>query len=108
MLNRHYPFSILLAALLLPVAPVRSQSSTSQLSASPNATTSAAAAQSSASALGASRRFLAQGKYDDALAALHDLEGNDPRIPGLSHEFGVAYYKKGDYLNAIPYLKKAR
>jgi tetratricopeptide (TPR) repeat protein len=106
--NGHYPFLILLAALLLSMPLARTQSSTSQLSPSPNATPNAAGAQSSASALAPSRTLLAQGKYNDALAALHDLEEKNPGVAGLSHEFGVAYYKKADYLNAIVYLKKAR
>jgi tetratricopeptide (TPR) repeat protein len=54
------------------------------------------------------RRLLQQGKYDDALAALHDIEAQHPATKGLSRELGVAYYKKGDYLNAITYLRKAR
>jgi tetratricopeptide (TPR) repeat protein len=53
-------------------------------------------------------RLLQQGKYDEALAALHDLETQGPALRGLSHELGVAYYKKGGYPNAITYLKKAR
>lgn len=102
------PFLILVSALLLSVPPARSQSAAGQLSPSVNATLSVAASQSSASALAASRALLAQGKYDDALAALHDLEGKYPGTPGLSHEFGIAYYKKADYVNAITNLKKAR
>jgi tetratricopeptide (TPR) repeat protein len=58
--------------------------------------------------LAASRTLLAQGKYDEALATLHDLEGKHSGLAGLAHEFGVAYYKKADYPNAIMYLKKAR
>ncbi len=109
MLNGHYRSLILLTALLLSLPQARSQSSTGrQLSPSPNATPSAATTQSSASALTAPRTLLAQGKYDDALAALHDLEGKYPGLAGLSHEFGVTYYKKADYPNAITYLKKAR
>jgi len=54
------------------------------------------------------RRFLQQGKYDDALAELHGVEAQHPATKGLSHELGLAYYKKGDYLNAVTYLKKAR
>ena len=103
-----YPFLILVAALLLSTSPARSQAAAGQLSPSVNATPSVAASQSSASALAASRALLAQGKYDDALAALHDLEGKYPGTPGLSHEFGIAYYKKADYVNAITNLKKAR
>jgi tetratricopeptide (TPR) repeat protein len=102
MLNGHYTFLIPLAAVLLSIPPARGQASPS------NAAPSAAAAQSPSSALAASRSLLAQGKYDDALAALHDLEATNPGTPGLSHEFGVAYYKKADYPNAITYLKKAR
>ena len=54
------------------------------------------------------RHLLQQGKYDDALAALHDIEAQHPATKGLPHELGVAYYKKGNYLKAINYLKKAR
>jgi tetratricopeptide (TPR) repeat protein len=54
------------------------------------------------------RRLLQQGKFDDALAALHEIEAKQPAAKGLAHEFGVAYYKKADYPNAITYLKKAR
>ena len=54
------------------------------------------------------RRLLQQGKYDAALIALHELEATHPAMKGLSHEFGLAYYKKSDYLNAIASLKKAQ
>ena len=54
------------------------------------------------------RHLLQQGKYDEALAALRDIEVQHPATKGLSHELGVAYYKKGDYLNAANYLKKSR
>src|SRR6266850_4189756 len=108
MLNGYHPFLIFLAALFASVPLARSQSSSGQLSPPPNATPSAGTTQSSASALTAPRTLLAQGKYDDALAALHDLERKYPGLAGLSHEFGVTYYKKADYPNAITYLKKAR
>src|SRR6267378_1486858 len=107
MLNSRYRSLILLAPLLLSVPAARSQSSTGRLSPS-NQTPSAPATQSSPSSLATARTFLAQGKYEDALAALHDLGEKYPGLAGLSHEFGVAYYKKADYPNAITYLKKAR
>jgi len=53
------------------------------------------------------RTLLQQGKFDDALSALHQLESTHPKMRGLSHELGAAYYKKGDYMNAIASLKKA-
>jgi tetratricopeptide (TPR) repeat protein len=54
------------------------------------------------------RRLLQQGKYDEALSALHELEEKHPAMKGLAHELGAAYYKKSDFVNAIVYLKKAR
>jgi tetratricopeptide (TPR) repeat protein len=53
-------------------------------------------------------RLLQQGKYDEAVAALHDLEKQHPAMRGLAHELGTVYYKKGEYLNAIASLKKAQ
>src|SRR6266404_7993098 len=52
-------------------------------------------------------QLLQQRKYDDALAVLRDIETKPPATKALSHELGLAYYKKGDYPNAITYLKKA-
>jgi tetratricopeptide (TPR) repeat protein len=54
------------------------------------------------------RRLLQRGKYDDAIAALHDIEEKHPATRGLSHELGIAYYRKGDYLSAVASLKKAQ
>lgn len=54
------------------------------------------------------RRLLQQGKYDEALALLKDLEVKSPATAALPRELGVAYYRKGDYLNAALYLKKAQ
>ncbi len=54
------------------------------------------------------RRLLQQGKYDEAISALHDLEAKHPGMRGLAHELGAAYYKSGNFVNAIFYLKKAR
>src|SRR5437764_6457789 len=67
-----------------------------------------AAPASSDAELAAARRLLQQGKYDEALAALHDLEAKHPGVPQLAHELGTAYYKKGNYMNAIAYFKKAQ
>jgi tetratricopeptide (TPR) repeat protein len=53
------------------------------------------------------RRLSQQGKYNEAITALHQLESAHPDLKGLSHELGAAYYKMGDYANAIAFLKKA-
>jgi len=53
------------------------------------------------------RRLLQQGKYDEAVAQLQDLAAKNPKVKGLSHELGIAYYKKGDYIKAIDSLNQA-
>ena len=53
------------------------------------------------------RHFTDQGKFDEALSALTEISKSDPATKNLPHEFGVTYYRKGDYLNAISWLQKA-
>jgi tetratricopeptide (TPR) repeat protein len=53
------------------------------------------------------RRLSQQGKYTEAITALHQLESSHPGLKGLSHELGAAYYKMGDFASAISFLKKA-
>ena len=53
------------------------------------------------------RKLLREGKFDDAIATLEDLQTKNPAMPGLAHELGLAYYKKADYLKAIAALQKA-
>jgi tetratricopeptide (TPR) repeat protein len=52
-------------------------------------------------------RLQEQGKFEEALAALNDISSADPRRKNLAHEFGITYYRKGDYVAAITYLKRA-
>jgi len=53
------------------------------------------------------RRLSMEGKHVEALTALRDLQTKSPGLKGIDHEFGVAYYKKGDYLQAATSFKKA-
>lgn len=53
------------------------------------------------------RHLAQQGKFDEAIAELEGLAAKQPAAKGLSHELGVVYYKKGDYLKAVARLKKA-
>ena len=52
-------------------------------------------------------RLTEQGKFDEALSALNEISKSDPAARNLSHEFGVTYYRKGDYRNAIASLQRA-
>jgi tetratricopeptide (TPR) repeat protein len=78
--------------------------------ATPNSPDSAGAesAQPSSPEFDAPRKLLREGRFDDAIAALEALQSKNPAMSGLSHELGVAYYKKGDYLKAIAALQKAQ
>jgi tetratricopeptide (TPR) repeat protein len=53
------------------------------------------------------RKLMQQGKMDEAIAQLQEIEARDPATKGLALELGTAYYKKSDFPKAIEYLKKA-
>lgn len=69
--------------------------------------TNSKAAQQSSPAFEQANRLLQQGKFDEALSQLQNLAERNPDLKGLAHEFGVAYYKKSDFIKAVEYLKKA-
>ncbi len=46
-------------------------------------------------------KLMQQGKFDEAIAELGKMQLESPPPPGLAHELGVAYYRKGDYYNAV-------
>jgi len=105
---------LLLVGLGSPLAFGQTQTAPKPNAPVPRSTGSAADAPAAAtgedpasSPFGTPRKLLREGKFDDAIATLEDLQTKNPAMPGLSHELGVAYYKKGDYLKAIAALKKA-
>jgi tetratricopeptide (TPR) repeat protein len=51
--------------------------------------------------------LLQLGKFQEAIAELQAMQSQTPPPKGLVHELGVAYYKKGDYANAISNFRKA-
>jgi len=59
------------------------------------------------SAFAAPRRLLQQGKNEEAITQLQQMEAVNPAMKGLAHELGVAYYKSGDYVKAIDAFRKA-
>jgi tetratricopeptide (TPR) repeat protein len=52
-------------------------------------------------------RLTERGKFDEALAALNDISNSTSKTKDLAHEFGVVYYRKGDYVNAIHSFNRA-
>jgi tetratricopeptide (TPR) repeat protein len=61
----------------------------------------------SAPEIGQARQLAQAGRAEEALAILKKLEQQKRDTPGLAQELGTTYYKKGDPLAAIPYLKTA-
>jgi tetratricopeptide (TPR) repeat protein len=53
-------------------------------------------------------RLTEQGKFDEALAILSDLSKATPPPKNLAREYGITYYRKGDYLNAVTWLGRAK
>lgn len=83
--------------------PARSHSQAASAPA-PSATLTQDATQSAYSQV---RRLSQAGKHDEALAQLRELQSKNATLKAIDHEFGVIYYKKGDYPQAIISLKKA-
>src|SRR5215475_842626 len=101
-----------LAGLLIACGAVRGQEASG---AKPAVTATAAQAangepvdEAGDPAFEPSRKLTQQGKYDEALAGLNEIAAKQPAKRGLAHEFGLTYYKKNDFANAITYLKKAQ
>jgi tetratricopeptide (TPR) repeat protein len=86
--SRHWLSGVLLSFLVLSV-PVSSF------------------ARQTDSPFGAARQLSEQGKFAEAITALEELSKSNADLKGLSHELGIAFYRKGDYLNAITHLQRA-
>src|SRR5579871_1130338 len=65
------------------------------------------AAQQGESPFASAHKLLEQGKFAEAVAELQALAKSRPELKGLSREMGIAYYRQGDYLNAVQNLKRA-
>ena len=73
----------------------------------PSSTSQAASTAETNADFVEARRLAQQGKYDEAIDKLQALAAQTPKPAGVSHELGLAYYKKADYLKAAEYLKQA-
>ncbi len=96
-----------LLAGLLPVFGVNLLGPSKEGSARPANSVNQMPGSSVDPAISEARRLAQQGKFDEALGLLDVLAAKQPDLKGLSHELGIVYYKKGDYLKAITNLKKA-
>lgn len=83
-------FQLFLALLLL-------------LQGSPAATTT----QDNSADLTRARNLLEQGKTDEGMALLKEISLREPKLKGLAREMGVAFYKKSQFVQAVPYLQQA-
>src|SRR5258708_10247629 len=53
------------------------------------------------------RQLLDHGKIDEGIVVLKEISARQPGLKGLAHAWGVAYYKKSNYSQAVPYLQEA-
>lgn len=63
--------------------------------------------QSPEAELAAARALIAQGQLDDAIVKLSALQQKMPSRPEIGRELGIAYYRKGDFLQATTLLQPA-
>src|SRR5215831_1689271 len=63
--------------------------------------------QSPDAELAAARALMNQGRLDDAIAQLSALQQKMPSRPEIGRELGIAWYRKGDYLQAATLLQEA-
>jgi tetratricopeptide (TPR) repeat protein len=66
-----------------------------------------AGTQDKAEDLALAHGLLERGKTDEAVAVLQRISAQQPELKGLAHEMGLAWYKKSDFVRAIPSLVKA-
>lgn len=88
-----------ITALLLTACMAAAQTASTPVANTP--------APSLESELQRSRVLLHSGKFQEALAVLQQVKEKQPNLKGLNHEFGVAYYRGGDYVSATSSLKQA-
>jgi tetratricopeptide (TPR) repeat protein len=53
------------------------------------------------------RQLLDHGKIDEGMALLKEISSRQPALKGLACAWGVAYYKKSNYSEAVPFFQQA-
>ncbi|PYY00023.1 MAG: hypothetical protein DMG63_07250 [Acidobacteria bacterium] len=57
--------------------------------------------------LNESKTLIDQGRLDDAIQNLHELQVAQPAVKGVNHELGIAYFRKGEFVQAVNAFAKA-
>ena len=104
--------SILILATLAALPHLVAQGAPLPGQENPNASGQAAASAASppslaGGAVAAAEDLLAQGKLDEAVAALENLAVKAPDTPGLQAALGKVYYQKREFEKAVPPLEIA-
>lgn len=98
---------LLAGAVILAASGEFSQRAEARQNPAASARSGQSAPETSSPGFAEARRLLQLGRFDEAIAQLRDLEQKQPAAKGLQHELGAAYYRQGDYGNAIAALQKA-
>ncbi|MCU1296877.1 MAG: Tetratricopeptide repeat protein [Acidobacteriaceae bacterium] len=106
-LKRHALAITIMIVACLAYASSFGQTLPAQQSSKLGENSSAAAPHPAPSVFADVHRLMQQGKYDEALEQLQSLAVQNPKIEGLHHELGAAYYKKGNYSKAAEEFKQA-
>ena len=101
-MNAAFPITLLLLALTLGVPPASPGQDAAPVLPPPANRDSAADA-----ALAQARALIQQGRFDQGISQLKQLQARTPGLKGLDRELGTAYYRHGDFINAAASLKKA-
>ena len=101
-MNATFPLTLLLLALMLGVPP----SSTGQSAAS-RLPRPAAKDRADDAALVQARSLIQQGRFDEGISQLRQLQARTPALKVLDRELGLAYYQHGNFVEATASLKKA-
>lgn len=53
------------------------------------------------------KTLIEQGKFDDAILKLRQIQAAEPAARGINHELGIAYFRKGEFMQAVTAFAKA-
>jgi len=99
--NAAFQVAILLLAQMLGIpSAARTQQGAASVS-------RPAAKNDADAALAQARALIQQGRFDEGISRLKQLQARIPALKGVDRELGLAYYQRGDFTEATASLKKA-